>query len=171
MEILVKKWAKQAFLIVLVSFLFNTSFAQTTRKEKSAQKEAEVKGLVESRNYVFKAEFAQPMRGGSRYITPDYDLTVSKDSLVAYLPYFGRAYIAPINPQDGGVMFTTTQFDYNMAEKKNSWEIVFNTRNAKDVQKMYLSVGKDGYATLQITSNSRDPISFRGYVQARKKKA
>ena len=36
--------------------------------------------------------------------------------------------------------------------------------------RLTLDVSSDGYASLQVTSNNRQPISFNGYVTERKKK-
>jgi hypothetical protein len=164
-------WVKPAFLFILAAMVFNATFAQNPKKDKAAKKTAELKTIIDAKSYVFKAQYAQPMRGGNRYLTSDYDFNVSKDTLVAYLPYFGRAYVAPINPDDAGMMFTTTHFDYKVVESKDGWDISIQPKNAKDVQKLFLTVTKDGYATLRITCLNRDPISYQGYVEAKKKKA
>ena len=77
-----------------------------------------VKSMVDSKDYVFKADYVIPMRGTSRSLTSDYDLAVSKDTVKAYLPFFGRAYTAPMDPTQGGIKFTSTDFDYQTKEKK-----------------------------------------------------
>ena len=75
-----------------------TARTQDTKKDKDAEKIAQVKNLVDSQNYVFVAQSAMPMSGRVRQLTPDFDLKVTKSSIVSYLPYFGRAYTAPIDP-------------------------------------------------------------------------
>lgn len=127
--------------------------------------------MVENSNYVFHAEFANPMRGGNINLTSEYDLRVSKDTLVAYLPYFGRAYQAPMDPTDGGIHFTSTRFTYTKQQnKKGGWDIYVKPSDAKGVEKMFLSISEDGYASLQVTSSQRDPISFQGYIEKKKQK-
>jgi len=163
-------WLKLAFLFVLAAFLLNTASGQSTKKDRSAKKIAEIKKMIDAKSYVFKAQYAQPLRGGERYLTSEYDFNVGKDTLVAYLPYFGRAYVVPIYPDDAGMMFTTTHFDYKVVENKDGWAVSINPKDAKDVQKMYITITKDGYATLQITSLNRDPISYQGYIEAKKQK-
>jgi hypothetical protein len=170
MKTLIAAWARPSFLFILSVFVLNAGFAQSTKKEKAAKKTAEIKSMVEAKDYLFKAEYAQPMRGGNRYITPEYDFKVVKDSLIAYLPYFGRAYVAPMNTDDAGMKFTATHFDYKMVESKNGWDISIKPKDAKDVQSIQLSISKDGYATLRITSMNRDPISYQGYIQLKKQK-
>ena len=66
------------------------------------KKEPTTQQIVESKNYIFKAESVNPQRGRFRYLTSaEYDLVVTSDTVIAYLPYFGRAYSAPINPSEG----------------------------------------------------------------------
>jgi hypothetical protein len=132
--------------------------------------------MVDDVNYIFEANYANPMRGGGRSLTSEYDLKVSKDTIIAYLPYFGRAYIAPTNPTEGGIKFTWTKFDYSVKQTKNgSWEILIkpkekNISNASDVQNLRLSISTSGYASLQVISSNRDPISFNGTIEEVKQK-
>ena len=135
----------------------NTTYAQ--------DKESAVKNLVESQNFVFKAQTAQPMSGRTRQLTSEYDLKVLKDSIIAYLPYFGRAYSAPINPSDGGIQFTSSVFEYKKTDrKKGGWDIQIKPKDGKDVWQLNLTILKNGSATLLVNSNNRQSISFSGYV-------
>ncbi|HEU4472293.1 MAG TPA: DUF4251 domain-containing protein, partial [Flavisolibacter sp.] len=61
-----------------------------------------IRQSVESKRFVFKPQSAQPLSGPSRQLTTDWDMTVLNDSLIAYLPYFGRAF-TPVNPSSGGI--------------------------------------------------------------------
>jgi hypothetical protein len=101
-----------------------------------------------------------------RQLTSEYDLKVNGDSLTAYLPYFGRAYVAPIDPAKGGIQFTSEQSNYTLKMKKNSFEITIVPKNIQEVRQLFLSVSSNGNARLQVISNTRDPISFNGYVEA-----
>jgi hypothetical protein len=170
MKTFMTTWVKPAFLFILAAFLLNTAWAQNTKKDKAAKKTAEIRSMIDSKSYVFKAQYAQALRGGNRYLTSEYDFNVGKDTLVAYLPYFGRAYVAPINPEDASMIFTATHFDYKVVENKNGWDVSIKPNDAKDVRQMFLTITKSGYATLQITSTNRDPISYQGYIMAKKQK-
>jgi hypothetical protein len=166
-----KTIVKIAGMLLLLCAISFVSMAQTTKKDRQAKKVADVKDMVENNNYVFHAEFANPMRGGNINLTSEYDLRVGKDTLVAYLPYFGRAYQAPMDPTDGGIHFTSTRFTYTKQQnKKGGWDIYVKPSDAKGVEKMFLSISEDGYASLQVTSSQRDPISFQGYIEKKKQK-
>jgi hypothetical protein len=157
-------------LLMLLCVVSLSSMAQNTRKERQAKKVADIKAMIEANNYVFKAQSANPMRGGTFNLITEYDLSVAQDTLIAYLPYFGRAYQAPMDPTDGGIHFTSTRFSYNKQQTKDGgWEISVKTTDAKGIEQLFLSISQDGYAQLRITSTNRDPITFDGYIEQRKK--
>lgn len=173
-----KSLKKISVLIILAFLSINVVNAQSTRKEKKAAHVAEIKRMVEAQNYVFKANYVNPMRGIGRALTSDYDLVVTKDTVISFLPYFGRAYTSvPYNPTDGGIKFTATNFTYDSKTGKNGgWTITIkptgkdkNISNWRDVQTMTLGVSPDGYASLQVISSNRDAISFNGTIEKRGK--
>jgi len=72
---------------------------------------------------VFNAETAYPQHGDSNSLSVGYDMRVSKDSVVVFLPYYGRAYVAP-NSSEGGIAFTSPQFEYAIQQQRNfGWNI------------------------------------------------
>src|SRR5688500_12451752 len=127
------------------------------------KREPTTQEMVESKNYIFKAESVNPPRGRVRYLTSEYDLVVTSDTVIAFLPYFGRAYSAPINPSEGGIKFTSSDFDYTVEKKKRrSWQIMIKPRDANDIQALYLTVFDNNKTTLRINSVNRESISFNG---------
>ena len=160
------------FLVLAVVAGSNTvAHAQDGAKSKKTDKATLVKNMVEAQDYVFVAQSALPMSGRVRQLTSEYDLQIGKDTIVAYLPYFGRAYVAPIGSNDGGINFLSKDFDYQKADrKKGGWDISIKPRDAKDVQQLTLNISSDGYASLQVTSNNRQAISFNGYIAEKKVK-
>lgn len=76
---------------------------------------------MENQAYIFYATAVTPLSGRQQFLTSEYTLDVSKDSLVSYLPYFGKAYAVPIGATDGGIKFTATKFDYKMTPQKKRW--------------------------------------------------
>ena len=136
---------------------------------KSATSNINVQQLLNSRNYTFVAQYAQPLGGRQIPLTTEYTLTVKGDSLVSYLPYFGQAYVAPINTSDVGLEFTSTQFDYYItANRKGSYDINIKPKEQAKASQLTLSVTSGGYANLQVLSNNRQAINFRGVMRAAK---
>jgi hypothetical protein len=146
-------------------FLFNIlPLLVTSSLAASAQS---VKPLIDSQNYVYQAQIAEPLHGPIRHLTTIFTLQITKDKIVSNLPYFGRAYIAPIDPTQGGLQFTTTKFDYTLtAGKKDGWIVVIKPKDNRDIQQMQLNISSDGYASLQVLSTNRDPITFNGIITA-----
>lgn len=148
-----------------------TVLAQDTHKEKQAIKITHIKNLVESQNFVFIAQMALPMSGNTRQLTSEYDVHVSKDTISSYLPYFGRAYSASLNPDDAGIKFVSKDFEYKSTNrKKGGWDIQIKPTDTKNVQQFNFSISEDGYANLQTTLTDKQPISFNGYIRAKKER-
>jgi len=169
-----KKLARLVVVSVMVLCCWQVAGAQNSRSERKAKKEAEVKKMVDSNSYSFEADFAIPQSGGNHHLTDLYDLRVKKDSVIAYLPYFGVAHLAPMPAsEDGGIKFTSTNFNYKRRElKKGGWEITIkpkdnNISDWRDVQQMVLNISPDGFASLVVISSNRDPISFTGELASK----
>jgi len=156
------------FAILSLAILFSSLsiIAQDTKQQKQAAKEAAIKTLIDAQHYSFEAQTALPIGMKTRNLTPGYELKVRKDTVEAYLPYFGRAYSATIGSSDGGTQFKTTDFKYTSSEtKKGGWDIAIVPKNAGDTRQLTLHVSKAGYASLQVVSNNKQSISFNGYIQ------
>ena len=119
---------------------------------------------MEAHQFTFRAETAFPRGGNVKQFTPGYDLYLKSDSLSVYLPYYGRAYSAPL-PGEGPIKFQSEDFIYKARiKKKESWEIIIQPEDTKEVRKMILRIFDNGNATLMVTSNNRQAISFNGYI-------
>ncbi len=150
-----------ASVLALLMFI-----GQSNRSYAQDNKEAAIKNLVDSQNYVFVAQTVLPLSGRTRQLTSDYDMKVTKTSIVCDLPYFGRAYQAPIDPTQGGIHFTSKDFEYTTVPgKKQGWTITIKPKDYKDIQQMTLGISSSGYASLQVTSTNRQPISFNGIIR------
>ncbi len=159
---------KLAMLLVATLLLTATLMAQNDKADKKAQLAAATKAMIEAQRYVFKPQSANPMRGRTAQLTSEYTVKVGKDTIISDLPYFGRAFTAPIDPSKGGIQFTSTKFDYKLETIKKGWQVTIKPADVGDVQQFFLTIFNNGTATLQVTSNNRTPISFNGYVVERK---
>ena len=153
-------------LCVLVLSLLSFSKCSSTLPAADSGLATSIKQKIDTKHFTFDAESVTPQRGGKRFLTSPYDVYVSRDSLVAYLPYFGRATSAPINPAEGGIKFTSTDFSYEVTQPKSDWwEILLRPKDNRDVQEMNFTIFSNGTANLQVTSTSRDFISFEGKIR------
>jgi hypothetical protein len=163
-----KNWFNRISLLVgLALFSASYNYAQDKSEAKENKKEA-IQKLVESKRFTFIARSASPMGGRFIQLTSLYDLKLSADTVKSDLPYYGRAYVAPLNPTESALRFTSTDFNYDIRErKKGGWDITITPKDAKDVRQMQMTVSENGYASLQVTSINRQPISFSGIIDER----
>jgi len=156
--------------IISCTLLLTTNVLHAQKKDDL--KKDEITKLIADKNFVFKAQSMMPsLTAPNRQLTSDYDVKVSPDTVICYLPYFGRAYAAPMDATKGGIQFTTTKFEYQQTvRKKGGWDIVIKPQDNTDTRQLNLSVSEAGYASLQVLSNNRQPISFSGYIVQKKVK-
>ena len=172
-----KKFLK---LGLMLFFGIGSVFAQTDKAVTSK--------IIAAKNFIFVATTANPLNstdvnnilrqmpgnanGGSIDLSGNYyDVQITPDSIVAYLPYYGRAFSAPINPDENGYKFKSKNFSYSTTpRKKGGWEILMITKDVKDSPRLSLSISENGYATLNIISNNKQSISYNGYLEESKRK-
>lgn len=147
-------------LLFLLTILFAGIY--TANAQKTAE---EIKKMVESKSFVFKAETARPMRGGNQQLSAGYDLTINPGSIVAYLPFYGRAQTVPIGSSDGGIKFNSTDFQYEASRNKNSWRVTIKTNDVSNVRQLFLTIYDNGSASLDVMNINRDDMSFSGSIR------
>ena len=167
-----KALGRYFLMFALIAGTINVGFGQSSRKERQAAKAAAIKKMVDGGDYIFKANYANPQGGGQKILNDDYDLRISKDSIIAFLPFYGTAYLAPIPGEtEGGIKFTSTKFVYDSKlRKRGGWEVFIkpkdnNVTDWRDVQQMWLNISENGYATLQVISSNRSSILFDGEIE------
>ncbi len=127
----------------------------------------EYSAIIKQKKYTFVPHQIIPMSGKARYLTSDYSVKISNDTLDVYLPYFGRAYTAPMSSSDGGIKFVSTDFSYSMKEKKSgSYEIVIKPKDITSTMNagitLQFTLNDNGSGSLYITSTNRQPVNFYG---------
>jgi hypothetical protein len=154
------KWKRLVLSLALLNFI---GFLSASSQENN---EVVLKNLLAQKTFVFKAQSAWPLQGTVVQLNPGFDMKLLADSINTYLPYFGRSFVAGYSGTGGGINFTCTKFDYKLKDKaKGGWEIVIKPSDAKDINELIYSVSTNGYATLQVTSPTRQAISFYGVIE------
>lgn len=155
------------YFIRILSLLVAALFAGGTLQAQ--ENEDKYAALIKGGEFIFRAQAAMPTTGNVVQLTTPYDVMFSKDSARAFLPYFGRVFNAPYGGTDGGIKFTSTDFDYNVKERrKGGWQIRLRPEDTREVRELFMTVSEEGYATLQVTSNNRQTIAYRGRIEARR---
>lgn len=135
-----------------------------TKQEKKEQKEKEIKEEVSNGHFTISVDRALPMRGKSVHLTTLYSLELKGDSVVSYLPYFGRAYTAPYG--GGNSMdFAEPITDYHLSyTKKGAATIQFKAKTKEDNFAFRLQIYPNGSTTIQVTPVNRQSITYYGEV-------
>ena len=157
-----------AFLILVAASGSVHAQEKKSKKERQQEQAEKVQKMVEAQNYKFVAQRAFPMSGRSIDLASQYDLRVSNDTISAYLPYFGRAYVAPRNPSEGGIKFESKDFDYRLENaKKGGWNAFITIKDAGRRIGMILTITASGSANLSVNDDTRQTISFNGNIEKR----
>lgn len=155
--------AKNSFNRIIISLLLICASLFSSAQKNN---EETIKNIVETQDFIFKAQMVMPLDAASRQLEPNYyDVKVSKKTLEVFLPYFGRAYSVTTYPSDGGINFNSAKFDYKVTEnKKGGWDISIKPEDAITTRELSFNIFKNGFAELQVISDNRQPISFHGYI-------
>lgn len=161
---------KFALFIALAILLFSVQAQNSEKKsrkelkaEKKAQHIAEIKAIVESRNFIFDASAANPMSGSTVSLTTDYEMTIKNDSVFSYLPYYGVAYSgAAFSGNDSPMTFNKPIEQYTSEATKNGHMVKFKVKNVNDVINCTFHISETGSTSLSVSSINRQSINYSG---------
>ena len=156
-----------AVIIVINLLLANCGTSQSAIEK--ANKAQELNELISNFDFKFSATYAYPQQYSSIYLSPYYDVNVSSDTVTAYLPYYGRAYSAPMNPSEGGIKFESTNFEYDIekGKKEGNWLVVIKTKDTSRPFTLNFNLWDNGTGRLEVHDRDRQSISFQGTIEER----
>ena len=161
---------KQIFMLLLALLVGIPTLSAQSKKEKKEQKKEAVKKLIGSENYKIDVNTAMPMRGRSIPLTSSYSLEIRNDSVISYLPYYGRAYSIPYGGGDG-LNFKAVLKEYSMEmDKKGNAVIKFIARNPEDRYEYRVKVFPNGSVSIDVNMQNRQSISFQGELYIKEEK-
>lgn len=163
------KTKKQILMVALALLVGIPTLSAQSKKEKKEQKREAVKELIVSENYKINVNNAQPMQGRSVSLTSRYSLEIKNDSVFSHLPYYGRAYSIPYGG-GSGLIFKEAIKEYTMEmDKKGKARIKFSARNPEDNFEFLVTVFDNGSASIDVTMQNRQSISFTGELELTEK--
>lgn len=120
-----------------------------------------------AKTYTFVPETVYPVGGRAIQVTPVFRLTITSDTVVAYLPYFGDARVADYGNNKGPGDFTLVKFDYTERKgKKGSTVLRILPKENGDVRRIELTYYPgSGYADVNLLFNKRQSIAYRGQLK------
>ncbi len=150
---------KPAILLLFCLTVAAIAHAQQNDPEK-------LQSAVDSKTFVFEGRQASGMRGRMIQLDPGYTLDVSPEKVTGDLPFFGRSYQATPGSTDGGLKFEFSEFDYLVKpRKKGGWDITIEPTEQQDIRSIFLTIQTSGNASLRITSNSKEGMSYSGIIK------
>jgi hypothetical protein len=155
-----------ALLIFSLAIIQGFSFpAFEKNKTIQSERKEQVEMLMNSRQFVFHARRAEPTGGNSIDLTTNQNyVKFNPDFIDCYLPFFGRAYSGVGYNSRAGLHFQGKPDIFTIDKKKKTWEVTVSVKSNTDNYRLYLSVTPEGFASLSVSSNNLETIS---YIQAR----
>jgi hypothetical protein len=166
---MMKKFALYGTLLFFSTLFFQACGSARSAAEKE-QRAADIRQAVERPDFIFEATYAYPTGYRSVYLSPYYEVKVSPDTVRAYLPYYGRAYRAPMDPREGGYNFTSTDFTYKFTpgDRKGNWIAEVTFLDLDRPVTFRFDIWEEGNARLNVSDMNRQPISFQGDIEIKK---
>lgn len=166
----IQRFIRQFFYLVLISFaslfaLEGCSSSKSVNKHSTAT--SEMQQSIANFTFKFNAQYAYPMGYKSIYLNYPYSVIVKPDTVQVYLPYFGRAYVAPMNPDESGFQFTSTRFEKNLekGKKTGNWRMVIKTNDTNRQIELNFDLWENGSARLDVIDPNRQAISYQGTIE------
>ena len=136
---------------------------QNKQSDKEEKKTMNVEESIQSGSYEIVVNQANPINGMIWHLTSYYSIRILGDSSYVYLPYFGRVYTAFPYDGDGGIKVNNLMDSYNVDFKKEKeYSINFTAKGTHDIYRFSMSVWKNGNASINVTCNNRQAISYLG---------
>ena len=148
----------------IVLFCAGQSLFAQSKQERKEQKERVVREIVDSGRIKIDVDRAVPMAGRSVNLSCPNSLEIHGDSILSYLPYFGRAYSAPYGGGEGLTFKEVATEKEQTSEKKGSSEIKFRVKTKEDVYMFRVEVYPNGSVTINVTPVNKQAITFYGDV-------
>ena len=155
---------KNIWIALMASVMLAACATPAERAEREARVAVAVEQGLETQHYKVKVQMMYPRRGKAVNLTSDYALEVRGDTVVSYLPFFGRAYSVPYGGGKG-FDFTGTISHYEMQkDKKGRTKILFKTDSGEDFITYRLEIFTNGRTFIDVQSQSREAISYSGEI-------
>ena len=154
-------------------FSTTVAFTQSNRKKSKKRYKAELKAeqtkqirsIIDSKNYTFKAETVKPINTKTMTFTSDFGIEVRGDSIFSYLPYYGNTYVRDFSSHKNSPMgFAQPIYSYSRKYVKSGYKIKIKVKNENEFIDLNFHISKTGYTSLSATFISRQSISYDGEI-------
>lgn len=149
---------------IMAIWMLGSCASTEERAARRAETARKVTAALDGCRYKIDVQMMHPQRGASRHLSSSYSVEVRNDSLISYLPYFGRAYDIPYG---GGkaLNFSAPIASYQeFAGKKGLRVIEIGAENEEDKYLYTIQVYENGSSSINVIAQKREPISFSGMM-------
>lgn len=158
-------------LIALLFVVFSVSCGtQQNVGGESPDNFEELKGLVNTGEYMIENQWALPLNGSMIDLigNPNH-IRVEADSVDIYLPYFGvRHSGGDYGGRDGGIKYEGPSENLTIKEDtgKERINIEFNVAKDNESYKFMITLFANGNVNTSVNSSARNSISYRGKIKS-----
>lgn len=155
------------YLFILLAVLIGASSATAQSADDLLVQQA-VNQLIAKKTFLFVAQRVVNVRVSQSVLQSKRELTINKDTLIVNLPYIGKGASASDTEMGNPLSFTSHEFTYDIEVTKKGNKIItmdVKSPNNNDRFKFMLTIGNDINAQLSITSATRSPMNFSGFIQ------
>ncbi|MBO7635227.1 MAG: DUF4251 domain-containing protein [Paludibacteraceae bacterium] len=153
-----------SLLFALAVILWSSCATSEEKAAQMAELSANVTNALNNRDYKIAVDRMYPMRGSSRHVSYGYSVEVRNDTLISYLPYFGRAYNVPYGGGKG-LNFSAPIGSYQEFMKGNGQRhIEIGVTNDEDTYFYTIEVFDNGSSSVDVRARQRERISYSGNV-------
>lgn len=159
-------WNKILLVFTFVAFAVCCSTTKMTREEEQAlrMKTAQmVKDSLTNQSFKIDVNYVIPNRMPARHLEYGYYIRVYKDSIDAYIPFFGEAYRVEYGTADEGLKFKGLISGYEVKRiKKDMYQVNALVKKSFDEILYQMDIFENGRATIFVRSLNREGIHFSG---------
>lgn len=105
----------QRIIIILMFMMMPAypTFNAQNKREIKEQREQAIKEQIIAEKYKISVNTAYPRRGRTVHLSSPYSVEIRNDSVISYLPFYGRAYSIPYGGGEG-LIFQAPLDEYEM---------------------------------------------------------
>ena len=157
------------FLIFSLTCIYARNSLQISKKQLKAEKKEQqikqIKEILGSKNFIFKAESVNPVNAGTKKLTSDFGIEVRNDSIFSYMPYYGNAYSRDYTSFKNSPMgFMQPMESYRQSKRKSGFVIDIKVKNEHDVIDLTFHISKTGSTSVSASSINRQNITYTGEI-------
>ncbi len=154
------------FMVLVLSLSYVGAQSGSPKNWGTKNSKTELKELVESRSFLFKAQYAYKRSGQKLELSNGYDLRVDYNFAACWLPsldivtgFRSDLAVEPLQFRES-IDNVAVQFD----NRSSNYFVDFNVQPSGNMMHFQMQILPDGKATLMVYFANRESIRIEGFV-------